>query len=388
MYLKDIQLTEFRNFKALKVDLRQKINFFVGENGQGKTNLLESVYLLCRGQSFRPADKNGLVRFPSSEASVKPVAASIGATFVKPDTQPLTTLEFFANLRIADGKKRAMINGKAVSSAALMTQFPVILFSPESLSAIKEGPDLRRQLVDEMMISHAPRQAQLLKDYAKALKTRNRLLRNIADNIGDRQSQIDSLEGLNKIFLLLGAHLSIARIKALKEILPDAKTAIGSILGSSDVDISLEYVISGQTANAFSEAQIFDTLLNRSRELANQELSAGTSLVGPHKHDIKVLFAGKDSRFYCSQGQQRALILALKIAQIVYHHRVQQTYPILLLDDVMSELDAKKRVNLMSFLESISAQILITATDLTWPEQFAQGAGSIFAVKRGSIEAL
>jgi len=190
---------------------------------------------------------------------------------------------------------------------------------------------------------------------------------------------------LNKIYLLLSTHLTTARVKTLHALQPELQHAMRSILDENAAEISVDYVISSASAYNWSESEIFDALHKRHRELASQELTLGSSLVGPHKHDIKLLFSGNDSRFYCSQGQQRALILALKIAQIVYHHRVHQTYPVVLLDDVMSELDAKKRVNLIKFLERISAQILITSTDLTWSDHFGMDRNSVFQVLDGQV---
>ncbi len=377
MRLSALELNEFRNFQRLRLELRPRVNFLHGENGQGKTNLLEAVYLLCRGSSFRAASARNFLRERASDGPVE--RARIAGHFIR------AGLEFDVAMLIDQNKKAASINGKRVNAASLMAHFPVVLFSPESLSAIKEGPEQRRQLIDEILINHDPKQGQLLREFSRALKARNRLLKNLADGLGSRDGQIESLESLDKIYFLLATHLTKARLEALKDLQPEICRAMSSISDGSDADISVDYVISDQSALQWSEAEVFDALHKRHRQLATQELAFGASLVGPHKHDIKLLFSGKDSRFYCSQGQQRALILALKIAQIVYHYRVHQTYPVLLLDDVMSELDAKKRVNLMKFLERISAQILITATDLTWPDYFGLERSSIFSVTEGRI---
>jgi DNA replication and repair protein RecF len=398
MKIRHLQAIEFRNFSNLQLELRPGINFFLGENGQGKTNLLEAVYLLCRGNSFRAADSKSLLRHPYLTEKIAP-RAKISGEFVK------KSLDFSVQLTLESGKKTAVVNGKKANSAALMSHFPVVLFSPESLSAIKEGPDQRRQLIDEILLSHDPRQGRLLREFVRALKTRNRLLKYINQaqyekfnrSASSRVEHERSLESLNKIYLILSTHLSVARTKALRDIQsgvsdamqfithdsPESDTAAGT--NGARVEISVDYVISGQSALDWDESKVYDALLQRQSELAAQEVAAGSSLVGPHKHDIKLLFNGNDSRFYCSQGQQRALILALKMAQIVYHHRVHQTYPVLLLDDVLSELDLKKRVNLMKFLEGISAQILITATDLTWSKQIGFDSNSIFSVSNGHV---
>jgi DNA replication and repair protein RecF len=390
MRITQLEARDFRNFSNLKVSLRPRLNFFLGDNGQGKTNLLEAVYLLCRGVSFRPSESTS---FLTRREGLNSDRARLSSAFLK------NHLDFLVEMSLEKSGKVAFVNGKRANSATLMAHFPTVLFSPESLAAIKEGPDQRRQLIDEILISHDPRQGRLLREYSKALRSRNRLLRNLVEDGnywqtprgGTRRETEDSLSSLNRIYFLLSTHLATARIKALKDIAPYFTEAMRSILdeapSSSTEDISVDYLISGESAMEWSETQVYDALLKRHAELRSQEMNSGSSLVGPHKHDIKLLFAGNDSRFYCSQGQQRALILALKIAQIVYHHGVHQTFPVLLLDDVLSELDVKKRGNLMKFLEGISAQILITSTDLTWSEKFGVGENAIFSVSNGSVVA-
>jgi DNA replication and repair protein RecF len=371
MYLKSIQLNEFRNFHSERVELQERLNFFIGDNGQGKTNLLEAVYLLSRGTSFRNIDSKSLLRSGQSRAKI------IG-NFVDQDR------EFKTEMVFEGGRRQASINQKPISAGNLVRHFPTVLFSPESLAAIKEGPEQRRILLDELVLTQKPEQNLLLREYSKCLRSRNRLLSDIANGANSPET-LKTLKSLSRVFLLLGTHLSFARIQALHAIQEEFSKAMQMISGEDFGDISVDYLISGESALNWSEQAVFDALHKREQELASREIAAGRSLVGPHKHDVKFLMAGNDSRFYCSQGQQRALILAMKIAQIVYHHRVHQTYPILLLDDVLSELDLRKRISLMKFLESISAQVLVTATDLTWSEDFAPNANSIFSVVNGGV---
>ncbi|MEK7355397.1 MAG: DNA replication and repair protein RecF [Bdellovibrionota bacterium] len=373
MRLESLRLVDFRNFDRLQVSLRPRLNFFLGENGQGKTNFIEAVHLLSRGISFRPADSQNLIRTGASRGK-------IDGRFTRGD------FTYDVEMLLEAGRKTAWVNGKRANSATLLKTFPSVLFSPESLSAIKEGPDERRQLIDEILISHDPKQGSLLREYSRALKSRNKLLRNLADNEGPRPETLASLESLNKLYFIMATHLTAARIKALGDMVSGLSDAMKFISDDSVGDISVDYVISDESALRWSESQIFDALRKRHQELALSEMNYGGSLVGPHKHDIKFLLGGNDSRFYSSQGQQRALILALKIAQIVYHHQVHQNYPVLLLDDVLSELDSKKRFNLMKFLEGISAQILITSTDLAWSDQFGFDRNSVFNVTQGRVD--
>ena len=151
------------------------------------------------------------------------------------------------------------------------------------------------------------------------------------------------LESLEASFLPLAAELTVARLEALTAMQPDFQRALNFVLDQTNVDISVEYVISGSNAYSWKRAEILSALHQRALELRERELSSGISLVGPQRHDIRILFSGKDSRYFCSQGQQRALILSFKMAQILYHHRAYQIYPFLLLDDVLSELDPIRR---------------------------------------------
>lgn len=395
MIVEALSLTDFRNFISQKVQLRPRMNFFVGDNGQGKTNLLEAVYILGRGASFRPTENTSLIRYGATSPSLM-LGGVDGSLFPEPELSRARVdgrirtgnREYDISLMFEGARKQATINGKRAGSADLLRTFPTVLFSPESLAAIKEGPEQRRLLADELIVIENSSRTNLIAEFSKCLRQRNRLLRQISENEGNPHDNDATLESLNRIYFILATHLTSARIQALRCIQNDLLDAFRMMNDGRSGDISVDYLISDASALAWDDQLIFDALQKRHRELALQERHAGTSLIGPHKHDIKFLFCGNDSRFYCSQGQQRALILAFKIAQIVYHSRVHQTYPVLLLDDVLSELDYKKRVNLMTFLEGISAQVLITATDLTWSDQFAADSNSVFTVREGRIERL
>ena len=389
MRLRSLRLRDFRNIESLDLILGDGINFFLGNNGQGKTNVLEAVYLMSRGASFRPTQSSSFLR---RAAGQNVVAAAIGGVFAQEN------FDDRIEVRLESAKRGFTLNGKRANSADLMRSVPIVLFSPESLAAIKEGPEQRRVLADDLVLTQAPHRARLLAEHAKCLRSRNRVLKDLSTSARDAHSDRLTLESLDRIYLLLCAHLTSARIEALRAIENEFRDAMAFISDEDSGDISVDYLISEQSALGWSEDQVFAALQNRHRELASREIAFGASLVGPHKHDVKFLFRGNDSRFYCSQGQQRALILSFKIAQIVYHHRVHQTYPILLLDDVLSELDSRKRVGLMRFLDSVTAQVLMTSTDLTRVEQLeilgirtsGRGSGrernSVFSVVAGAVE--
>lgn len=372
MKLTHLRLSQFRNFAMQEVSLRPRLNFFLGANGQGKTNLLEAVFMLSRGESFRSGQHEHFLKDESSRARVAAaVESEVGRSQL--------VLDF------SEGRTSASYDGKRTGFSTLSAQIPVVLFSPESLASIKEGPDQRRELIDSVLATRSERDSKLLREFSKVLRSRNVLLKQISK--GDtRQTTRGSLDSLTTVFLLLATQVTEARLRALREIEPEWKKSVAQIfLSREPANVEIQYEISGHDAMRWNADQIFDAFSKRLEELHTRELQLGASLVGPHKHDLRFLFSKNDSRFYCSQGQQRALILAFKIAQISVHHMVLGRYPILLLDDVMSELDAAKRNRLMEYLEETTAQVLITATDLIWSRQFPEERNAVFAVENGNV---
>jgi len=357
VFFKSLKLHQFRNFDHLEIKFSERINVLLGENGQGKTNLLEAVYVLTHGESFRFSENETLIKLGTSESALLAEIDQNGF-----DYKLLT--------QILKSKKKFTLNGKTVTAAEIRKKIGVVLFSPESLSSIKEGADYRRELIDELLITFENRNYELILQYRKALKTRNRILKNFVEGLEGQEMTFNLLESLNPSFLKLATTLTHTRMIALRSLLKDFTEAMHYISRDSSVDISVEYLISGQNALNYTLPEVHNAMLNRLQELQSAELSAGSTLVGPHKHDLIFLYGQKDSRIFCSQGQQRAIILSFKIAQIVYHRKVHGVYPILLLDDVLSELDKSKREALISFLHEIKTQTFITTTDFSLPESF------------------
>lgn len=372
MKISSLRLFQFRNFAHQEIEFKPRLNFLVGANGQGKTNLIESVFLLSRGDSFRPTNfENYLYNFQAEQARI--------TAKIQSDTGDCKLQLDFTN-----GRRTPLLDGKRTRFSTLSAEFPIVLFSPESLASIKEGPEHRRNLVDNVLATLSVRDARLLTDFQQTLRARNALLKQIAD--GDKRlTTLQSLESLTSLFLIVGTHVTAARLTMLRDIAGRWEESARHIFGIGDLNVGIEYLISDSPANKWHDEQVFNALSQRQAELSDREKTYGGSLVGPHRHDLRILFSGNDSRFYCSQGQQRALILAFKIAQIDLHHSVTGRYPLLLLDDVMSELDADKRMRLMEYLEGINAQVLITATDLTWSRNFSEEHNAVFKVENGTV---
>lgn len=372
MIFERLRLVNFRNYRDVVLSFSPRVNVFLGENGQGKTNLLEAMYMISQGDSFRYSDNSTLINTNTSESVIQALITQ-------------NDLHYKLKLGLSKSRKVLTLNDKRVNSADIRKIFASVVFSPESLSSIKEGADHRRELVDELLVTFDRKNAHLIADYRKALKTRNKILKNFLEGLQDKVVTENLLESLNPQFVRLAADLTHARITALAGLSKDFNNAMQYISGNSTVDISVEYLVSDQNAVSFAREEVENAITKRLRELHDAELSSGTSLVGPHKHDIVFLYGQKDSRFFCSQGQQRAIILSFKMAQIVYHRKAHGTYPVLMLDDVLSELDKAKRDALITFLHEINTQIFVTTTDFTLPESFSLDQLRVVRIKDGQI---
>lgn len=377
MRFKHIRVKNFRNLQSVDIVPGPRVNVLFGENAQGKTNFLETIYALTHGRSFRTADHHILVRDVDSGGDYTVVDAFI-------ERGPLLHA---LNFSLVNGDKKLALNGKKITSAKLMREFSTVLFSPESLSVIKNSDKERRDLIDDLIVSVFHQKAVVIETYKRALKQRNKLLKDLKEGVLEiNQRNVEFLDTLTQNFLKISTEMVMLRLAALNRMKDSLRESLSYVFEDSSVDISVEYVISGQVFHSENESEIYNAMYNRWVQLKSAEIKSGQSLVGPQKHDIRILFNGKDARFFCSQGQQRLIILAFKMAQIRLHYVVHSMYPILLLDDVLSEIDEKKRMKLIEYLETINAQIFITTTEQTVLKYLDSGILSVFEVNQGSIE--
>lgn len=377
MKIQHIQLKNFRNIENLVLKPNQRVNVLFGDNAQGKTSFVEAIYALVHGTSFRSTDAKKWVRqTDSGEELTSLVEAQIQKK----------NLEHHLILVNSEQGKNYILDNKKTSSGYLQKNFHAVLFSPESLSVIKNSDQERRDLVDDILVSVFPEHSQILTDYKKILRQRNKFLKDMSSGLlaMDARNKVYN-ETLTQALLEKAARIAVLRMKAIQKILPELKNSLHTIFENPNVDISVDYVISDEKQREQSEKSIYSAMYNRWMQLTKAELSVGHSLVGSHKHDICVLFNGKDSRYYCSQGQQRLLILAFKMAQIRVHFDVHGIYPVLLLDDVLSEIDERKRMKLIEYLEKLDAQIFLTSTENTVLGYLSRNHLSVFEVVNGNI---
>ncbi len=371
MNISRIRLKQFRNIQEQTVSLNSGLNIFHGSNGQGKTNLMEAVYLLTHGVSFRTSDLQVLVNkndfygfYLESEIFKGGICHQI-------------------EMMVSGRKKSLTINKKKTTLSKLRKTFCSILFSPESLQLIKDSDKKRRELIDDLCLSLFSGFSDLYSDCQRLLKQKNSLLKKIRE----RQISIHAGEELNQQisfqFFEKSSQLCVFRLEAIKEVKALLPEKFFCITGDYDENISMEYLISNRVFKFMEKEEFFNAMYKEWVFLKEREKAVGQCLVGPHKHSIKFKFNEKNARFFCSQGQQRAIVLAFKMVQTELYYKAHEEFPILLLDDVLSELDSKKRVNFLKELVLIRGQVFLTTTDEAFNKKGKRSF--VFEVKGGSF---
>ena len=341
MKLKRLDIVQFRNLQQLSLEVGERFNIIHGMNAQGKTNLLESVYLLGAFKSFRLAKNADLIRWGDGTSTVKGWVERGGVT-----REILISIERHA--------KKAMVDRKQVVRAAdFFGTLNVVLFTADEMSMAKGQPEGRRRYLDRAVFSSDPSYLSRYHDYGRILKHRNSLLK-----AGD----VTSLDVWSDRLADAGARLAacrIAYIAAVRGYLRDYYRHIAG--GGETADIG--YRPHGVTLDGAVPADT-ERLREALRRTAREEQRFGSTVVGPHRDDMELLLSDRPLRQHASQGQQRSFLLALKMAEIEYLQTRFGDPPVLLLDDISSELDRERNRNLMEFLSRNEMQVFITTTNL------------------------
>jgi DNA replication and repair protein RecF len=369
MKFNKIALRDFRNIKEQRIVFREGLNILRGQNGQGKTNLIEAIYLLTHGRSFRTNEIHQLSN-----------TKSINGFKIISEIE-INKFKYNVDISVNNKEKDFFLNKKKVSTAKIKQSFLSLLFSPESLEIVKDSSQKRRELIDELCFSLFPEFAKVYSDYRKIMRQKNFLLKNMKELKSLSTSQEKLIETLSLQLFDIGSTLTLLRLEAIEEIEPILLQEFLNIMDNHYANISINYCVSRETFKRKTYEEIHNAMYKRWCELKSRELATGLCLVGPHKHDVQFNFNDQNARFYCSQGQQRAIVLAFKMAQTRLHFRAHKVYPILLLDDVLSELDREKQDRFINYLLSTKAQVILTTTDATKLSNLAKSA--IFEVKEG-----
>ena len=353
MWIKDIKLINFRNYNCQKIKLHENINVFYGQNAQGKTNIIESIFMSSIGKSFRTNKEKEMIRFGQDKSL-------IDIFFQKKDRD--------GKIRIEIGnKKQISLNGiKIKKLSELLGNINIVIFTPDDINILKEGPAKRRRFLDMLIGQLRPNYVYSLNMYLKTIEQRNNYLRQIREE----NKPENMLEIWDEKLAEYGEKIFLYRKDFIDKILNKINEIHKNITGEKE-KIKIEYISNCEQREEYLK------LLKERRKL---DIIKGYTTKGIHRDDFIVYINDNDVSIYGSQGQNRTAVLSLKISELQVVRDEIGEYPILLLDDFMSELDEERRKN---FLNNIrNTQVILTATDKIELEELED---SIFNVKEGVV---
>jgi len=369
MYVERIHLKNYRNFNEIDIDLNEKLNIFIGNNAQGKTNLLESIFVSSIGKSFRFSKDENLI-------SKKEDNSSVNVKFIRESDEKDIKIDF-----LKGSKKKIKINGLSLEKySELVGLTNVVVFSPDSVNLIKGSPVERRRYLNVELSQIKPNYKYLLTRYNKILIQRNNLIKKIVENPKHKKV----LPIWNEHLINTGTDIIMYRLDYLKKIGKLAGKIHQEISGGTEI-LNATYKSNLGKINSLGKNEIVNIFNNKIEKSLEREIIRKSTLYGPHLDDIEILINGMDSKFYSSQGQKRTAALSLVMAEIDIIHEENDEYPVLLLDDVLSELDNNRKNYLIRFTDKV--QTIITSTDDTDLLNILREKNKkIFYVENGNIK--
>lgn len=346
MKLTKINLLNFRNYGRLSISLNKSMNIFIGDNAQGKTNILEAISFLSLTKSFRVINEPDLIKFSKERAVVKGKVK---------DENSIKELE----IDVEKGKKSLFINKTQIRRTSdYISNLITISFTPDDLEIIKSSPSVRRNILNIQISQLSKTYLITYNEYNKILKTRNEYLKTMFSNSLADKSYFDILTDK-----LISKAVTIYKMR--KEYIELVNQNISSIyqrIGSSKEKLVLKYEPNVEFSS-FEDELIKEKLIKIYKKNYFKELNNGMTLFGPHRDDFSFYLEDKNLKLYGSQGQQKLSVLCYKISEISIFEKILKTKPLLLFDDIFSELDIKKRNKLLKYVQE-DIQSIITTTDI------------------------
>lgn len=368
MYLKTLELHNFRNYADLVVEFGSGINVLLGENAQGKTNLLESIYFLALTRSHRTNSDRDLI-------SWKTKAARVSGSVQKEHT--VTPLE----INLSSKGKNAKVNHLEQSRLSqYVGQLNVILFAPEDLSIVKGSPAVRRKFIDMEFGQMSSKYLYNSAQYRSVLKQRNQYIKQLQFNPKGDQVYLDVLSDQ---LAAHGAEIIFQRIQFLKK-LEKWSQEVHKEISQGKEKLSFQYVSLISSDQADTTEKIYAALQALFQKQREKELQQGKTLVGPHLDDVRFMVNDKNVSTFGSQGQQRTTALSVKLAEIDLMKEETGEYPVLLLDDVLSELDDSRQTHLLTAIQN-KVQTFITTTSLSGVAQQLINEPHVFNIDHGVL---
>ena len=375
MFLANVSLFDFRNYAELELALERSATVFFGGNAQGKTNLLEAVALSALTRSPRTQQAAELVRFGQPAARV---TCGVQTDAGRKELEVRISVSPTAASRAS---RRFTLNGIPRRSTDMMGSLRVVLFWPDDLQLVKGPGEGRRRFLNTLLSQIDPDHARELTRYGHLLEQRNALLRAIREG----RQPIEGLDYWTNALAESGAAIMVERQRRLLELQPVA-AAFHRELSDDRERLDLRYRPAGVRIGEAPQELVSEQLKMAMHDARDEEIGRGQTAVGPQRDDVEVWLDDHEARLFASQGQQRSAVLSLKLAELHYLAEVTGEQPVLLLDDVMSELDPARRERLLAALQP-GPQALITAADLNdLPKSILERA-AVFRVEHGAIHA-
>lgn len=379
MDVNKIRLVCFRNFLDTTLNFNNSLNILIGNNAQGKTNIIEAIYTLLRGGTYRTKDDSTLINWQEKQGYL--------SGEVSKDRESFQINILFQNIEKLNPlspktKKIIKVNKKYRPKSWLTERFYPVIFTPEDLQIIKSSPSLRRKFLDEVIINLNPIYEHYLRDYNRILFQRNILLKTERNkNNLDRHLSV-----WDQKIVETGSLVTWYRIKTLQLINQKVKI-IHQLMTEPKETLKLKYNSNFLTTFLEEKEEIQKVFEQKMENARDKDLTLKVTTVGPHRDDYSILNDSIDLGLYGSQGQQRTVVLALKMAELELIREKDGEYPPLLLDDVLSELDAERRLFLIKLIKEKPIQTFITSIDLQdfTPYHIVESA-KIFRIRNGTVE--
>ena len=365
MYIKKLKIHSFRNYKNLSVMLTKGINIIYGKNAQGKTNLLESIYVLGLTKSHRSIIDNNLINNESDYLTIEGIVS---------DNKIDNKLNIYIDSKI----KVLKYNDTTIKKVSdYISKLNIIIFYPDDLELIKGSPIVRRKYINMELSQLYSNYYILINEYNKILKLRNDYLKKINKKISRDTTYIDILTSylVDKAIPIIKL-----RMKFIKKVNDYCTNIFKDIMELDDFKIDYKPSLNIEVNNT----DIKNQLLQEYKNKLDYDIKMCSTTLGPHKDDFEFMLGDKNLKYYGSQGQQRVGVLALKLSEIEIFKKYRETTPILLLDDIFSELDDNKKNNLLKYINR-DIQTIITTTDLNNLDEKLIKKSKLFNINNGSI---
>ncbi|KYC61060.1 MULTISPECIES: DNA replication/repair protein RecF [Heyndrickxia] len=368
MYLQELELHNYRNYETLTIPFENKVNVILGENAQGKTNLMEAIYVLALAKSHRTSNDKELIRWDAEYAKIK------GRLHKTHGTVPL-------ELTISKKGKKAKYNHiEQKKLSRYIGNMNVVMFAPEDLNLVKGSPQVRRRFIDMEIGQISPVYLYDMSRFQKILQQRNHYLKQLQMK---KQTDRTMLDILTEQLIEQAAKIVMRRFEFVRMLEEWARPIHHSISRGLE-QLEIQYKPSVNVSEELDWSKMIKSYENKFAEIREREIDRGVTMAGPHRDDLVFAVNGRDVHTFGSQGQQRTAALSVKLAEIELIYSEIREYPILLLDDVLSELDDYRQSHLLNAIQG-RVQTFVTTTSVDGVDHQTLREASMYTVKAGQI---